>query len=210
MRRARGQTAERPAGPAARYTAHVTPHEQYAARQAAREARRAALQRQSNRLSSVRLALAALVLAMAWMAWYAHWFTPVWIALPALAFAAAVVAHVLAGHRLAHASRQVEFYRRALARLEERWAGTGDRGTLFENDQHLYASDLDVFGEGSLFELLCAARTPMGARKLADWLLAPADRAEIERRHQEIADLAPRLDQRERIASFAVDATAAA
>ena len=199
----------RPARPAARYTAHVRPHEQYVAREAAREARRTTLQRQSNRLSSVRLALAALVLAMAWMTWYAHWFAAAWITLPALAFAAAVVTHRLAGERLAHASRQVEFYRRALARLEDRWAGTGERGTSFENDQHLYASDLDVFGEGSLFELLCAARTPMGARKLADWLLAPADRAEIERRHQEIADLAPRLDQRERIASFTADTTAA-
>ena len=194
----------------ARYTLCVTPHDHYAARQTEREARVAALRRRSNRLSAVRLSLGALALAMAWMAWYAHWFTPAWIALPALAFAAAVAAHVLAGQRLAHASRQVDFYRRGLARLEDRWAGTGERGTLFEDGQHLYASDLDVFGEGSLFELLCAARTPMGARKLADWLLAPADLAEIQRRHGEIADLAPRLDQRERIASVAVDATAAA
>ncbi len=211
MRRSREQcAAQDPGGRTARYTLWVTPHEQYAARQAARESRVATLRRRSDRLSSLRLALAVLALAMAWMAWYAHWFTPAWIALPVLAFAAAVLAHTLAGDRLAHASRQVDFYRRGLARLEERWAGTGQRGTLFEDDQHLYGSDLDVFGEGSLFELLCAARTPLGARKLADWLLAPADRAEIERRQQEIADLSARLDQRERIASFAADAPAAA
>jgi hypothetical protein len=188
----------------------VTPHEQYAARQAACESRVAALRRRSARLSSLRLWLAALALAMAWMAWHVHWFTPVWIALPTLAFTAAVVAHLLADQRLAHASRQVDFYRRGLTRLEERWAGTGQRGTPFEDDQHLYASDLDLFGEGSLFELLCSARTPMGARKLADWLLAPADMTEIERRQQEIADLAPRLDQRERIATFAGDGAPAA
>ena len=211
MCRERGQAAARGcAERMARYTLCVTPHDQYAARQAVRESSVAALQRRSNRLSAARLSFGALALAMAWMAWHAHWFTPAWIALPALAFAAAVAAHVLAEHRLAHASRQVDFYRRGLARLEERWAGTGNRGTLFEDGQHLYASDLDVFGEGSLFELLCAARTPMGARKLADWLLAPADLAEIQRRHREIADLAPRLDQRERIASVAVDGTAAA
>ncbi len=211
MRRVRAQAAARGcADRMTRYTPRVTPHDQYAARQAARESRVVALQRRSNRLSAVRLSLGTLALAMAWMAWYAHWFTPAWIALPALAFAAAVAAHVLAGRRLAHASRQVDFYRRGLARLEDRWAGTGERGTLFEDGQHLYTSDLDVFGEGSLFELLCAARTPMGARKLADWLRAPADLAEIQRRHREIADLAPRLDQRERIASIAVDATAAA
>lgn len=143
------------------------------------------------------------------MAWYAQWFAPVWIVLPVLAFAVAVAVHASARHRLARATRQVEFYRRGTARLEERWAGAGNRGDAFEDKDHLYAADLDLFGEGGLFELLCAARTPMGERRLADWLLVPAERAEIERRHVEIDDLAPRLDLRERIASLEADGAGA-
>ncbi|MGH8296600.1 MAG: MutS-related protein, partial [Steroidobacteraceae bacterium] len=56
------------------------------------------------------------------------------------------------------------------------------------------------FGEGSLFELLCAARTRMGEETLARWLLAPAAVAEIRERQACVLDLRGRLDLRERIA----------
>ena len=36
---------------------------------------------------------------------------------------------------------------------------TGER---FDVPHHIYASDLDLFGPDSLYELLCAARTQMG------------------------------------------------
>ncbi len=56
---------------------------------------------------------------------------------------------------LGAAGRGVSYYERALARVENRWAGSGHQGERFRNANHLYADDLDVFGRGSLFELLC-------------------------------------------------------
>src|SRR5690606_17656105 len=61
----------------------------------------------------------------------------------------------------------------------------------------VYAADLDLFGDGSLFELLCAARTRMGERALAEWLLAPADAREVRERQAAVRDLRDRLDLRE-------------
>ena len=64
------------------------------------------------------------------------------------------------------------FYRRGIARIEDRWAGIGQTGDRFRNDQHVYADDLDLFGRGCLFELLSTARLPMGENWLAEWLCA--------------------------------------
>ena len=91
------------------------------------------------------------------------------------AFAALLVVHARVRRRRARAERVVAFYQRGLARLDGKWAGAGRSGTRFRDPHHPYAGDLDLFGEGSLFELLCAARTSMGEDTLAAWLLAPAD-----------------------------------
>ena len=45
-------------------------------------------------------------------------------------------------------------------------------GTRFLEETHPYAADLDLFGSGSLFELLCTARTQTGEETLASWLKA--------------------------------------
>lgn len=183
----------------------MTPSEEYAARLADREARISTLQRAAGRFGWIRLSLAGIALAMVWMTWYAHWFPALWLTLPLVAFAATVIAHSRLRSRLARALRQAQFYRRAIARIEERWAGAGVHDRPRADAHHVYASDLDLFGEGSLFELLCAARTAMGEQTLAAWLLGPADPAEIHRRHESIDDLRERLDLREQMAILGKD-----
>ncbi len=44
-----------------------------------------------------------------------------------------------------------------LARLRNDWKGKGQTGQRFLEETHPYAADLDLFGPGSLFELLCTA-----------------------------------------------------
>jgi hypothetical protein len=68
---------------------------------------------------------------------------------------------------------------------------------------HPYAADLDLFGEGSLFELLCSARTRAGEQTLARWLCTPPASGganEIRARQEAINDLRARLDLREDLA----------
>ena len=81
-----------------------------------------------------------------------------------------------------------------------------ETGERFLDDTHLYARDLDMFGRGSLFELLSSARTRIGEETLAAWLKAPADPAAVRARQDAVRELAPRTDLREDLAVIGEDA----
>jgi hypothetical protein len=117
-----------------------------------------------------------------------------------VAFAALVVHHDGVKGRLDRARRAVAHHERNLDRLADRWIGAGPTGADFLREDHVHARDLDVFGEGSLFQFLCTARTRLGERALAGWLTAPADAAEIRVRQQAVAELTPDVGLRERLA----------
>jgi hypothetical protein len=91
-------------------------------------------------------------------------------------------------------------YEKGLARLDDRWVGSGATGERFIETGHPYAEDLDLFGPGSLFELLSTARTYVGEETLAHWLLAPASYELVCRRQAAVAELRPKLDLREDLA----------
>jgi len=101
--------------------------------------------------------------------------------------------------RLRFRERKRTFYMRGLARLEDRWAGSGESGERFLKPLHPYARDLDLFGAGSLYELLCTARTRAGEETLAAWLLAAASVDEIVLRQQAVLDLKDRVSFREEL-----------
>jgi len=100
------------------------------------------------------------------------------------------------------ASKAAAYYEAGLARLEDRWIGRGVDGRQYLRDTHLYAEDLDIFGRGSLFQLLCTAQTPMGQDTLAQWLSAPGDLPTIKARQQLVRELAANIDLREGLASL--------
>ncbi|MBV9181279.1 MAG: DNA mismatch repair protein MutS [Acidobacteria bacterium] len=99
--------------------------------------------------------------------------------------------------RHGHIQRLEIFYEGRLARLRDQWQGRGVGGEKFVPQNHPYARDLDLFGAGSLFELLCTARTGLGRRALADWLLVPATANDIAHRQQAVAELGNRIDLQE-------------
>jgi hypothetical protein len=104
------------------------------------------------------------------------------------------------------ARRAMNFYQAGLNRLEGSWAGKSSPGTEFLDAHHPYASDLDLFGAGSLFELLNTAQTESGRATLAAWLLAPAAPEEIRARQDAVAELRPKVDLRERLGLIAAEA----
>jgi hypothetical protein len=86
----------------------------------------------------------------------------------------------------------------ALWRFDQRWGAFPDTGAQFANDNHPYASDLDVFGEGSLFQWLNTGHTFLGRKKLAAILAAPPpDLPQIVKRQEAIAELAEDLKWRQ-------------
>ena len=101
--------------------------------------------------------------------------------------------------------RAAALYEEGLARLDDRWAGKGETGDRFLESPHIYAEDLDLFGHGSLFQLLSTARTRAGEDALADWLLAPAASEVVRARQAAVAELRPRLDLREDLAVLGED-----
>jgi hypothetical protein len=102
--------------------------------------------------------------------------------------------------------RAERYFEKALARLDGNWPGTGEPGDRYLVDSHPYAQDLDLFGKGSLFELLSTARTHIGEDTLARWLLTPAAPDVVRARHDAVNELLPRLDLREELAVLAEDA----
>ena len=64
-----------------------------------------------------------------------------------------------------------------------------DDGHGFSDDKHHYTSDLDIFGQASLFQLINRAATSRGNNMLAGWLQAPADKREIMARQQAAKEL---------------------
>jgi hypothetical protein len=124
------------------------------------------------------------------------------LVLPAAAFLVLVVLQENLIRKLRYRARAIAFYERGHARLEDRWAGTGESGERFLDPLHPYARDLDIFGAGSLFELLCTARTRAGEETLAAWLLAAAPVDEVLPRQQAVRELANRVEFRERLFSL--------
>ena len=104
------------------------------------------------------------------------------------------------------ASRAVEWYARGLARLENRWVGSGETGARFIDDTHPYSNDLDLFGDGSLFQLLSTAQTTTGEETLAAWLLHAADPPTVGTRQAAVDDLASRPELLEDLYTLGVDA----
>ncbi|HXV35554.1 MAG TPA: DNA mismatch repair protein MutS [Myxococcota bacterium] len=175
-------------------------HIEYARRLDARRADAVVRSRRASIAANLRLLVFACGLAVAWLAFGSRALSALWLGPPLLAFVALVAVHDrLLGAR-DRALRSVAFYARALSRLESRWAGGGAPGERFQDSAHSYAEDLDLFGRGSLFELLCEARTRAGEETLAAWLLAPATAPEIRARQAAVRELAPRLDLREDLA----------
>jgi hypothetical protein len=178
----------------------TSPSEEYKKRQQSREAQVAHFEKLHVRFGNLRLLLVVATLIAAWFSLSRDAFSSWWLLLALALFLIIAVLHAKVLRKRACAERAVDFYRNGLARIEDRWIGTGQTDDRIDAHSGLYAADLDLFGPGSLFQLLSLARTRIGQDTLARWLLAPAPVAELLERHAAIIELRNRLDLREDIA----------
>ena len=145
-------------------------------------------------------------MAVAWGAFWQGAVSGWWLLIPFVAFVITIRVHdgVIRSHEAA--SRAVEWYERGLARLEDRWAGSGETGARFIDDTHPYSNDLDLFGDGSLFQLLSTAQTSTGEEILSAWLLRAADPPTVRDRQAAVDDLSTRPRLLEDLYTLGVDA----
>jgi len=157
---------------------------------------------QSKQLGVLSVAALAVVIALGFglLAYYRKsipvWYPP--LAIPPVLISIRKYGRLrLQGARL---NRLSAFYECAKARVEGQWAGKGHQGLEFQPGDHPYAAGLGVFGEGSLFERICTARTHLGRERLGRFLLQPAGSKEARERQEAVRELASRTGLREQIA----------
>jgi len=187
----------------------MSPKDEYRTRLEGWTRDQAISQRRFLQTGNARLAIGVAALLIAAFSLGAQWISPWWLLAPLGVFIVLAVYHDVVDRRLTRSTRAATYYDRALARVENRWIGTGNQGARFADPKHVYADDLDVFGRGSLFELLSTARTSNGERTLAEWLLRPGAREAVAARQQAVEELRPRIDLREEWARMGDDIRAA-
>ncbi len=89
-----------------------------------------------------------------------------------------------------------------LKRSAGNWTSFSDTGEEFENREHNYTYDLDLFGKGSLFQMINMTTTFSGRQSLANMFLQPMDKTEdIMARQEAVKELAGKLTFRHRLYS---------
>ena len=127
-----------------------------------------------------------------------HLFTPFFITLliSIISFALVITHH----NKIAYSRKHTAFLKkinefeilREDCKLED-----FDAGDKFINQNHPYTSDLDVFGQHSIFQLVNRTTTESGMQLLSEWLSEPAANHEIRDRQNAIKELAQKLDWRQ-------------
>ena len=72
-----------------------------------------------------------------------------------------------------------------------------DTGEKFIDQNHPYNSDLDIFGQHSIFQLINRTTTESGMILLSKWLSAPAINSEISARQEAIKELSQKFEWRQ-------------
>ena len=189
-----------------------SPRAEYERRLDDRKLRASRLAWRERLLGNGRLLVFLIGLGMAYPAFGMRLFSGWWLLAPAAAmlilvavFTVLLFRHEQVTRDWRRAGQAAAFYRDGLARLDGTWKGRGRPGDRFLDEKHPYAADLDLFGAGSLFELICIARTRTGEETLAAWLRGAAPADEIRARQEAVAELRPQLDLREDLALLGAD-----
>ncbi|MGD2088723.1 MAG: hypothetical protein PVH61_21270 [Candidatus Aminicenantes bacterium] len=84
--------------------------------------------------------------------------------------------------------------------LHHQFPANSFNGEEFNNPDHNYTSDLDIFGEKSVFHYISRAVTAVGRKWLAKWLQTQAESNEIKKRQEAVKELSGKLHLRHTIA----------
>lgn len=179
--------------------------QEYESRLQARQQAFDRLRRQDDQAVSFRTAVACAGMLALWVV-FGGWGVP-WqlLLVPAGLFVAGLIYHEIVKRQQSAAQRAIDYYQRCLDRLDGKWSGVGPEGGEFAEALHPYSGDLDIFGEGSLYQLLNSPVTPSGTKSLSTWLapdpeVGPPARDTVVGRQEAAAELCEQIDLREQLA----------
>ncbi|MGE3840960.1 MAG: hypothetical protein AB7I50_05180 [Vicinamibacterales bacterium] len=159
--------------------------------------------RQSGRLSTVRLLIAACT-AAATVAALRGVASPAagWVAAAGVgAFLVIVVLHDRVERRIRWHAAVADWHDERHARRARAWDRLPDPWLPDIPAHHPFARDLDLFGRASVFELVGPPGTVAGRQVLAAWLLHPARVEEVGQRQEGIRELVADASFREHVAA---------
>jgi hypothetical protein len=116
------------------------PRSTYTQLLAERQAEIAAGERRHRSLGYWRLAAAACAAVIVGMALFHAFVSILWAPIPIVVFAALAVQHERLLRKVERRRRAARFFERGLARLDGRWAGTGEPGDRYLDPAHPYAA----------------------------------------------------------------------
>ena len=106
-------------------------------------------------------------------------------------------------HHIANTKKRIQINEEELQALNNNYLFRAD-GSEFAETSHSYATDLDLFGKSSLFQMLNRCYTEQGKKKLAGNLLAPLSLQEIQGRKEAVKEIVTAYDWRQQFQSIAM------
>ncbi len=157
------------------------------------------LQTKINRMSIYRMSLlVAEILAVVffvkakgeWM----EWLSLAGLLAPVVLFILAVKRQQALQQQCAYQEQLLWVYQNELALIAGGENGY-DQGSAFEDEQHPYLADLDIFGSASLFEKINRCATVRGNKELAHHLSEPVSLTEILSRQEAVREVGEHLQE---------------
>ncbi|MDA1163409.1 MAG: DNA mismatch repair protein MutS [Planctomycetota bacterium] len=183
----------------------IDPQKVYEERRERNLADQKELEATDGRFAAARGFVFLVALVLGWYSLFDGSLSPAWLFAPAGTFVVLIIAHSRSIKRLQRKKRAVACYEQGLNRLDDRWQGQGVTGQRYRDPDHPCSSDLDLFGEASLFELVCGARTRLGEDTLASWFSTGTDAKSVLQRQKSIAELRENIDFHESLALLDAD-----
>jgi len=123
-----------------------------------------------------------------------------WLFIPAVIFFVVLPFDRRCVSRLERLRLIRRFHESRLDRLQRVFLPDLADGSEFADETHPWTGDLDVFGQGSLFQMLNESRTAPGRRQLADWMRQVPTVEDVQTRQKRAAGLKNAIELRESLA----------
>lgn len=151
-----------------------------------------------NRISLLRLLIFLISITILIILFSLNLITPVFIVIPisVISFAIVIKRH----NKIAYLKKHTSFLKKineSEIQREKCNLEKFDTGHQFANQNHSYTSDLDIFGQHSIFQLVNRTTTESGMIFLSKWLSEPAPDFEINDRQKAIKELSQKWDWRQ-------------
>ncbi len=117
---------------------------------------------------------------------------------PLVAFILLVINYRRLVKSASYLENMVTINQKSLQRLAWQWPAFAEKGEHFINPKHPFSTELNIFGQGSLFQYINATVTRGGEEALADLLNGQKDPVSIGERQESIKELSEDLDWRQR------------